>query len=87
MSSPSNPGAAFYERLCDSPEPESVDFSEMVQAARKVSAVLMAAGLEHGFLGGFACRLLGNTRATGDVDICVKATWLKIRAVLEQVHG
>jgi hypothetical protein len=41
------------------------------------------ANIKHGFMGGFACCILAGTRHTEDVDCCIEAKWLIIRAVLE----
>lgn len=52
------------------PDPDAVDFDDMVQAARKVSRVFTSARITHGFLRGFAFRFLGSPHLTGDVLLC-----------------
>lgn len=74
--------AATYNRICSSPDAEAVDFTDMLLAAQKISRVFTSAGIKHGFLGGFAFRLLGSDRTTGDVDCCVNAGWGKVRKTL-----
>lgn len=74
--------ASYYSEVESSPEPETVDFEDMVSAAHTLSDVLTAAGIRHGYLGGFACRILGSPRLTSDVDCCVEADWKTLREVL-----
>jgi hypothetical protein len=75
--------ASYYEEIQSSPEPDSTPFSDAVEAATIFSRVMNAAGIKHGFIGGFACRILGGQRQTEDVDCCVQAEWRQIRQVLE----
>jgi hypothetical protein len=74
--------ASFYDEISSSPEPDTVDFHDMLKAAQKLSQVLQKANIRHGFLGGFACRMMGSTRQTVDVDCCVEVEWRKLREVL-----
>jgi len=74
--------ASHYDSVESSPEPDSVDYEDMLNSAKLFSQVMTKAGIKHGFLGGFACLIIGGTRQTADVDCCVEATWQKLREVL-----
>jgi hypothetical protein len=79
--------ATYYDEIASSPEPDSIDFDDMMKAAQKLSQVLQKADIRHGFMGGFACRMIGSTRQTTDVDCCVEASWKKLREILSAESG
>lgn len=60
-------------------------FEHQVVAARAISARLDAEGLDHVFIGGFACAVLGSYRATQDVDILIETTAQSISALRERL--
>jgi hypothetical protein len=75
--------ASYYDDVPSSPEPDSTDIQDALNAATIFSSVMNAAGIKHCFVGGIACRILGGQRQTEDVDCCVQAEWRTVREVLE----
>jgi hypothetical protein len=75
--------ASYYDDIPSSPEEDSTNPDDAIAAAILFSRVMNEAEIKHGYMGGFACRTLGSTRHTEDVDCCVEAKWLTIRSVLQ----
>ncbi len=75
--------ATFYDELPETPEGAEPPFENLVSAALFLAEVLDANNIRFAFLGGFACGVLGNTRETGDVDVCVQSNFRTVLQVLE----